>query len=326
MPGALGTSKLSGARSEALAEYLFGRWGPVLRGRDDSDFGVDLYCALADEIGPRMLVRTPYTVQVKSSRGAWEFRDDHAVRWLVAHPTPFLLCVIDKDDGVIEVFHTFARFDLWARALYPTPLVLRPARAGVGSIGNWYPSNSYELGAPILRVSSEDLFDDEILAERKQVLEAWLNIERRNMLLRDIGMMRFRAPAQYTTNTAKFGGYVEMGLALPSDEQLKDAINVLAEALDCVGSQLGHRGREQDTDTVVLAMMLLRLLTDRGRKPLGIHNSGTGGVAALLYGLGLPLDQSAISDTLDRLLAAVAQIGKPLKDALRHDLNPTAEG
>src|SRR5437867_42027 len=129
MPGALGSSKLSGARSEALAEYLLGRWGPVLRGRDDADFGIDLYCALADEVGSRVVVRTLYTVQVKSNRDSWKLKDEEAVRWFIAHPTPLLLSIIDKAAGTIEVFQTFARFDLWAQGRYPVPLVLKPGVA-----------------------------------------------------------------------------------------------------------------------------------------------------------------------------------------------------
>jgi hypothetical protein len=137
MPGSVSVTKMSGARSEVLAEYLFSHGGPVLRGRDESDYGVDLFCALAKREGQRMLLSRPYTVQVKSNRSPWVFKESETIEWLVNHPSPFFLAVVDKGTGTIEVFQTFARFDLYVHARYPTPLVLHPGMPGTSSVGQW---------------------------------------------------------------------------------------------------------------------------------------------------------------------------------------------
>lgn len=118
-------------------------------------------------------------------------------------------------------------------------------------------------------ITAAELFNDDVLAERRKVLVEWIQIEKKNILLRNGGMMRFRGPATYTTNSSKFVGISEQGQGPITDEQLESALHMLGECLDCVGFQLAYRRRADEVDVVVLAMLLLRRLSDRGRKTLG---------------------------------------------------------
>jgi hypothetical protein len=55
-----------GARSEILAQYLFSAFGAVSRVLQHEDYGIDLYCSLAEKVSSAWLVRDVYFVQVKS--------------------------------------------------------------------------------------------------------------------------------------------------------------------------------------------------------------------------------------------------------------------
>src|SRR5450631_4076590 len=103
MAGAHSAISWRGARSEVLAEYVFSSWGPVVRGRWEFDYGVDLYCSLSTTVGQRAWVGDSYTVQVKSTRDPWVFDGPEEVRWLIEHPSPLFLCVVDKAAGKISV-------------------------------------------------------------------------------------------------------------------------------------------------------------------------------------------------------------------------------
>src|ERR1043165_4533257 len=114
MAGAASTTNISGSRSEALAEYLFGAWGVVLRGRTDSDYGLDLFCSLGEQVGKQSWVRANYTVQARSNTNGWDFGTPDEVKWLIEHPSPLYLTVVEKELGKIRVYQTFARFHVWA--------------------------------------------------------------------------------------------------------------------------------------------------------------------------------------------------------------------
>src|SRR5262245_32320623 len=55
-----------GSRSEVLADYLFSAWGTVTPARRQSDYGLDLYCTLTEQVGALARVKEYFSVQVKS--------------------------------------------------------------------------------------------------------------------------------------------------------------------------------------------------------------------------------------------------------------------
>src|SRR5580658_8025988 len=102
------------------------------------DFGIDLYCALFDQIGQGAAVRDYFSVQVKSGLIPWEFKTAEQVRWLLEYPTPILLACVDKKKLTAAIYHVMIRFLL--RALgSPGSLVLIPEDAGnadsLGGVG-----------------------------------------------------------------------------------------------------------------------------------------------------------------------------------------------
>jgi hypothetical protein len=145
-----------GSRSEILADYLFSAWGTVTPVRRQSDYGLDLYCTLTDTVGRRMRVREYFSVQVKSGDDAWTFNGPASVKWLVDHPLPLFLSTVNKKGGVVRVYHTIPRFQIWALGALPSRVVLTP---GGGHNGQFDPCAGLpicSLSAPILEVTRGD--------------------------------------------------------------------------------------------------------------------------------------------------------------------------
>src|SRR6266567_2016115 len=99
MPGAVGYGWHEGSRSEYLAQYAFGSWGTAVAIPHQEDHGIDLTCTLMERVGKRFLARSPYTVQVKSNLDPVVFKDREAVRWVIEHPLPLFLCVVNKAEA-----------------------------------------------------------------------------------------------------------------------------------------------------------------------------------------------------------------------------------
>ena len=51
-----------------------------------------------------------YSVQVKSDESSLIYPHPKSVEWLVEYPAPLLHCIIEKTDGQVRVYQTFARF------------------------------------------------------------------------------------------------------------------------------------------------------------------------------------------------------------------------
>jgi hypothetical protein len=253
MPGATASHLHIGSRSEMLADYFFGTFGPVTPVRGHDDYGLDLYCALAERIGQRSIAREYFSVQVKSTAEGWTFKTPDEIHWLLDQTNPILLCVVDKRAGRLEVFHTFGRFAL-QRFHMPSRLVLRPGTGTEGTSCAWDGSEVIDLSAPIIRASITEFYDDANHEQFRRVLENWLAHERQNLDYRRMGVMRFRMPAIYTTNEPATPSVVETGKYPPDPALLHEAIRRLAEAAECVGDQLRYL---RDMKTAVRAALLV---------------------------------------------------------------------
>ncbi len=239
--GAVAANFHEGSRSEVLADYLFSAWGTVTPVRRQSDYGLDLYCTLTERVGQLARVREYYSVQVKSGDVAnWAFNDPDSVRWLVEHPLPLFLCAVDKKAGLVRVYHSMPRFQIWA---LPRPMPDSVQLIGEdGHDGQFDPGTNLptcSLSAPILEIGLSDLADDARMQQLRAVFDYWVGLDRDNCELVRAGLLRFRRPSSYTTNELPFtGGQLE--LSYVDDEILKQGILRLAEALDCIGGQLTH--------------------------------------------------------------------------------------
>ncbi len=110
--GAIAPNAHEGSRSEYLAQYVFASFGAAVAIPHQEDSGIDLHCTLTERVGQRAWPRSYFSVQVKSTTDAWDFKD--AVQWLIEYPLPLFLCVVDKASTRLRVYHTCPRLYSWA--------------------------------------------------------------------------------------------------------------------------------------------------------------------------------------------------------------------
>ena len=155
MPGAIAPNLHEGSRAEYLAQYFFASFGTAISIPHQEDHGLDLSCTLCKRVGQKALAETVFTVQVKSDMRPWVFDNADSVRWLVEHPLPLLLCVVEKPSARVRVYHTAPRFYMWSLGL-DDQLELRPADATNGKCTQWEGSTCFSLSAPILDFTISD--------------------------------------------------------------------------------------------------------------------------------------------------------------------------
>jgi|ERR1022692_4784853 hypothetical protein len=240
MAGAHSAIAGRGARSEILAEYLFSAWGPVVRGRWEFDYGVDLFCAFADTVGQRAWVANNYTVQVKSNRDTWLLESAEEVRWQVEYPSPFFVCIVDKARGEISIYQTMSRFHAGARGQLPDQLQIIPGDGASGTVDSSAYNGRMDLSAPIVRIASAELFDTARIDELKSVLRWWVNREQENLRLFANGFRVAPTPSSYITNEIP-QARIEIQPALAESEKVAVA-SVLRETLNRLGPRLLSSG------------------------------------------------------------------------------------
>jgi hypothetical protein len=252
--GAVAANFHEGSRSEVLADYLFSAWGTVTPTRRQDDYGVDLYCTLNERVGGRARVTDYFVVQVKSTDEPWHFSDPDSVRWLVEYPVPIFLAWVDKKTATLRIYHVFPRFMVAANGHLPAELTLVPKNLEDGSYVQWGSQTKHSLSAPILRVTLGDFMDGKKLSRLRGVFTAWVRYDRENLELLRRGLFRFRMPASYKVNQDPHGGIVEQGLSGPEIAQLNKGISAAAEAVECIGGQLG---RHNDRAAALFALLFV---------------------------------------------------------------------
>ena len=263
MTGASSTISHAGFRSELLAQYAFTTWGTAVAVPNPQDHGIDLHCTLTEQVGKRLWARAPYTVQVKSNMEPWQFDSEEAVRWVVEHPLPLFLCVVDKSSAHLRVYQTSPRFHVWACGSLPERLSLIPSTdtdADCLRLG-WKKGDTFSLGAPILDFTIEDTFLDDFAERLRRVLQTWVDLECRNLDRQRIGIRRFVVPQRYKQNeppdmrsSAIFAVPRTRGVA---EDELGQALTWLKESLGFVADELHKR---EDVRGAALTLLLYRHL------------------------------------------------------------------
>ena len=137
MPGAVAANLHEGSRSEYLAQYVFSCWGTAIAIPHQEDSGLDLFCSLVERKGRLAWAKSPYTVQVKSTMDPWDFTGEDQINWLIKHPLPLFLCVVDKSSARLRVYQTTPRFQVWACGSLPQRLSLTPSTDADGDCLRW---------------------------------------------------------------------------------------------------------------------------------------------------------------------------------------------
>jgi hypothetical protein len=243
-----------GSRSEYLAQYAFGSWGTAVDIPQQEDHGIDLACTLMEWSGKRWLAKWPYTVQVKSDFNPLVFEGEE-VEWVVRHPLPFYLCIVNKAEARLSVYHTFPRFYAWSLGKLPDRLEMVPAPPVPGAVGRctqWHGGYSLSLDQPILDFTVQEMLDGDSWANARRVFEHWLAVENDNLTRARAGLLTYRMPSDYRTNDPCVRGWVEHWVSHAEDQQVAAAAAHLKQCLEWMGGQLQQRGDVRGAAWVVL--------------------------------------------------------------------------
>jgi hypothetical protein len=245
MPGAVAYGFHEGGRSEYLAQYVFGSWGTAVAIPHEEDHGIDLTCTLMERVGNRNLARWPYTVQVKSDLEPVVFDGIGAARWVIEHPLPLFLCVVDKPSCRLSVYHTLPRFYAWSLGEWPERLEIIPEARSRGQDGrctHWTGRHSFGLDQPILDFTVNEMLDNEFWSNARKVFSQWIEIDNDNLARVGSGLLKCRMPSSYRTNDCWVGGWSEFWLQFPNLEQFDQTTVRLKEPIEWIADQLLRKG------------------------------------------------------------------------------------
>ena len=258
MPGSIAENFHEGTRSELYAGLVLSTIGTASPVPHQEDTGVDYYCTLTEREGQRGLVTDLFTVQVKSNLEPWVFSTPESVRWLVAHPLPLFLCVVNRAEGSVAIYHTSPRFYLWAMPPLPDCVNLQPTQDEIGQCTQWEGGTTFSLSAPILTLSVRDVEQQSFRDMAKEVLKFWISVDKANLARMVDGIHSFQMPHEYRINSTKYGATVAQSLRQVSQEDLVKALSRLLEQLSWNSQQLFRQG---DRGGSLRAIMLLRHLS-----------------------------------------------------------------
>jgi hypothetical protein len=260
MPGEKSYGFHEGSRSEYLAQYAFASWGTTVVIPQQEDHGLDLHCTLMQQVGGRLLANYPYTVQVKSQMKPVVFEGKEAVRWVIEHPLPLFLCIVDKASARISVYHTLARFHAWSLGKWPDRLSMIPEPATPGKKGRcaqWPGCYDLSLDQPILDFSINEMLDESYWQKAREVFEHWVEVENDNLTRVRNRLLTCRVPDPYKTNDTWVGGWATLSLGFPNEAQFDQTTAGLKESVAWIGEQLLRKG---DLDGAAKAALLHRHL------------------------------------------------------------------
>jgi hypothetical protein len=229
----------------------------------------------------------------------------------------FTLCIVQKSEARILVYHTTPRFDVWASPTNPNRLELIPGTETKANTLNWETGDTFKLEAPILNFTIQEVLDRDFRAHVAEVLKFWIEYDVENLFRIKSGIHHFRVPADYETNTTKFRAWTGGGRFF-REESLQLAERRLKELLELIST---HYYDNNDMLRASIYAMTLRQLSPKGYSgPFDPHNPHLHLALNKLFGMEPP---SYVFQAADSLL-------KTVKDELaRHGIVesplPTAE-
>jgi hypothetical protein len=246
-----------GTRSEYFAQCILSTFGTSVPVPHPEDLGIDFYCTLTERIDRLIWARASYSVQVKSEP-VWVLEGRESVDWLIKHPLPLFLGVMDKKTLILRIYHTTPRFYPWGLGDSPDRLELTMTDETVGQSTKWSGDYKFRL-VPILSIEMAQLASDPAYAQNaRDVLEYWVAVENRNLAHVIMNTRGWEMPANYETNHMPHGGQISHWLGRPSQELLNDSVRDLSHHLEVLARQLDDTGHSL---AAVQAALLFRHLT-----------------------------------------------------------------
>ncbi len=309
MVGAIAANLHEGSRSEYLAQYVFASFGTAMAVPHQEDSGIDLYCTLTERIGSRAWPRAYFSVQVKSTMDPWIMDSQESVQWLVEHPLPIFLCIVDKSNARLRLYHTSPRFYAWSLPPLPSHLELVPTSDPDGKCTQWEGGSTFSLSAPVLDASLEQLLDDKFHRQAWEILRFWIDIDLENLARIKAGIHSFKMPDRYSTNAIDPSAWVTQGINKAPDLDL--AMDHAKECVAYLSTQLHRRG---DLPGAVRCAMLLR----------HFFGSDTGGEVHDAH-LHTAINKRVRRDK-SYLFAGVDSLNEMIDDKLTQDCDQEGEG
>lgn len=299
MVGSIAANLHEGSRSEYLAQFVFSSFGTAIPVPHQEDSGLDIYCTLLERQGQRAWPRAYYSVQVKSTMEPWVFGSPESVRWIIEHPLPIFLCIVQKAEARILVYHTTPRFAVWAVLTHPDRLELIPGTETKAQTVDWSTGETFNLKAPILNFTIQEVLDRDFRAHVAEVLKFWIDYDMENLFRIKSGIHHFRVPDDYETNTTKVTGWITQGGPF-REESLLLAQNRLKELLGLIAT---HHYRNNDMMSAAIYAMALRQLSPMGYSgPFHPHDNFLHSNLNQLFGMQPP---SYVYQACDSLLKMV---------------------
>jgi hypothetical protein len=269
MAGSIAANLHEGSRSEYLAQFVFSSFGTAIPVPHQEDSGLDIYCTLLERVGQRAWPRAYYSVQVKSTMTPWVFPSPESVRWIIEHPLPIFLCVVQKPVARILVYHTTPRFAAWALPKHPNRLELVPGTEMKAHTVDWVKGDTFQLKAPILNFTIQEVLERDFRAKMAEVLKYWIDYDVENLFRIKSGIHQFRVPANYETNSTKFTAWTGQGGRF-REESLLLAQGRLKEILGLVATH--HYEKKDIASAAIYAMALRQLTSEDCFGPFDPHN------------------------------------------------------
>jgi hypothetical protein len=215
--GALAYGFHEGGRSEYAVQYALSAFGSAIPVPRQEDCGYDLHCGVGERVGKRLLIRDHYYVQVKSKKEDLVYPDPDSVRWLVSLACPLFVAVVDKAQGVVELFQT-AEVPTLDDSVQRVTLTFRegpqfearPRGAAEATI---------HLGDPVLRFEVARVEDEETRVRLGEALAFWVRHGHDLITERRAGGLVFPFPTPYEANVRPSGAWTVHGAFMLSEAQ-----------------------------------------------------------------------------------------------------------
>jgi hypothetical protein len=241
----------------------------------------------------------------------WTCDSPEEVRWIIEHPLPIFLCIVQKSEARILVYHTTPRFAAWILPIHTKHLKLIPGTETKAQTveGGWAEGESFNLTAPILNFTIQEVLNPGFRIQVEKVLKYWIDYDVENLFRIKSGIHHFRVPMQYETNsTAGSGGLIGMGGPF-SEQSLVNAEDRLKELLGLVTTHYHSKGELERA--MVYAVALRELSPEYELYKFNPHNMQLQGELNRRFGVS-----SYVFHACDDLLKGLKKKlpGKPMSE------------
>jgi hypothetical protein len=223
--------------SELLADYLLSAIGVTTPVRRQFDRGIDFYCDLMDNESGYLTFGNPFTIQIKSaSSPSVRYGPSTPKKWkpdalfqLFRNEVPFFVGIVDKKKTSISIYDTTGLWQLYLigqsnfseiklitkshdKMEWRDNVTQKQLEGWEGSAADGI-QHIIDMGNPIIDIEYKDLENKDELLRKKGILRNIINIERANIVHRNLGVNCFRE----IKKNAKNDSFCEWGMNFRND-------------------------------------------------------------------------------------------------------------